>query len=175
MSESDYDERFGEWDGDEYNGWRFIRYEIPGENGWEQLDLPLPNQAQLRAEDMEYQRIADLGVYDPSLDQDQDVKVWVARSQPRDRISGAIAFDISFNVGTENESMSRIPIQALMDLEDKSFPYEEVTGAVNDWIDKAKQFPHIRRNCLCCAKRAIKGKVLCKECDTKFGMVIYAE
>lgn len=72
-----------------------------GENSWEQLDLPLPNQAQLLAEDAEYQRIAHEGVYDP--------------------------------------------------------------------------FPHTRRKCLCCWKKATKGKVLCQGCHTKFGQVIYAD
>jgi hypothetical protein len=33
MEETEYDERLGEWDGDEYNGWRFITYEVPSENG----------------------------------------------------------------------------------------------------------------------------------------------
>ena len=168
----------GEWDGDEFNGWRFIPYEVPGENGWEPLDLPPPNQAQLLAEDAEYQSIADQGVYDPSLDQDQDVsdeqvKVWVARSQPRDKDTGAIAFDISFEYAQWKDH--RVSILALMDLEDNSFPYEEVTEAVNDWIEKAKRFPHTRRNCLCCWKRATKGKVLCQGCHTKFGEVIYAD
>lgn len=129
----------GEWDGDEYNGWRFMPYEVDD-------DQPV-----------------------------EEVKVWVARSQPRDQETGAVAFDISFNVGTEKESISRVPIQALMDLEDNSFPYEEVTEAVNDWIEKAKRFPHTRRNCLCCFKRATKGKVLCQGCNSEFGELIYAE
>ena len=144
-----YDQSLGEWDGDEYNGWRFTPYIVPVENSWEEEDLTLLNQGQ--------------------------VKVWVARSQPRDQETGAIAFDISFDIGSEKESISRVPIQALMDLEDNSFPYEEVTKAVNDWIDKAKRFPHTRRNCLCCWKRASKGKVLCQGCNTQFGDVIYAD
>ena len=148
MADSDYDEALGEWDGDESNGWRFIPYEVEDD--------------------------------EPEVDEDHDdheeeVKVWVARSQPRDQETGAVAFDISFNVGTEKESISRVPIQALMDLEDNSFPYEEVTEAVNDWIEKAKRFPHTRRNCLCCFKRATKGKVLCKGCNTDFGKLIYAD
>lgn len=138
------DERLGEWDGDEYNGWRFFPYEVEEEP--EVVEEPT-----------------------------EQVKVWVARSQPRDQESGAIAFDISFNVGTEKESILRVPIQALMDLEDNSFPYEEVTEAVNGWIDTAKRFPDTRRNCLCCSKRATKGKVLCKGCHPKFGELIYAE
>ena len=140
---ADTDTRPGEWDGDEFNGWRFIPYQ---------------------------------GVQEPKEDLlDEQVKVWVARSQPRDKHTGSIAFDISFNVGTKNESLARVSIRELMDLEDNSFPYEEVTEAVNDWIEKAKLFPHTRRKCLCCWKKATKGKVLCQGCHTKFGEVIYAD
>lgn len=128
----------GEWDGDEFNGWRFIPYEV------EEEDVP-----------------------------DEQVKVWVARSQPRDKDTGAIAFDISFEYAQWKDH--RVSILELMDLEDNSFPYEEVTEAVNDWIEKAKRFPHTRRNCLCCWNKATKGKVLCQGCDTKFGVLIYAE
>lgn len=145
MADSDYDEALGEWDGDAYNGARWIPYEVEDD--------------------------------EPEVQEEptEEVKVWVARSQPRDQETGAIAFDISFNVGTEKESISRVPIQALMDLEDNSFPYEEVTQAVNDWIEKANRFPHARRNCLCCWERATKGKVLCQGCNTEFGELIYAE
>ena len=104
---------------------------------------------------------------------DEQVKVWVARSQPRDKDTGAIAFDISFEYAQCKDH--RVSILELMDLEDNSFPYEEVTEAVNDWIEKAKRFPHTRRNCLCCWNKATNGKVLCQGCDTKFGELIYAE
>lgn len=56
----------GEWDGDEYNGSRFCKYEVPAyPNGWEEVDLPVPNQAQLLAEDAEYERIANEGPLEP--------------------------------------------------------------------------------------------------------------
>ena len=106
---------------------------------------------------------------------EEQVKVWVARSQPRDQETGAIVFDISFNLGTDQETKLRVPMQALMDLEDNSFPYEEVTESVNDWIEKAKRFPHTRRNLLCCWNKATKGKVLCVECNPKYGELIYAD
>ena len=61
----EYTEPLGEWDGDEYNGWRFCKYEEPGQNGWEEVELPLPNQAQLLAEDAEYERIANEGPLEP--------------------------------------------------------------------------------------------------------------
>ena len=147
MADSDYDEALGEWDGDESNGWRFIPYEV---------------------EDDEPELPADLSEW-PT----EQVKVWVARSQPRNKDTGAIAFDISFEYAQWKDH--RVSILDLMDLEDNSFPYEEVTEAVNDWIEKAKRFPHTRRNCLCCFKRATKGKVLCQGCHTKFGEVIYAD
>lgn len=143
MADTNYDEQLGEWDGDEFNGWRFIPYKV---------------------EDQE-----------PELDQwhAEEVKVWVARSQPRDKATGAIAFDISFEYAQWKDH--RVSILDLMNLEDNSFPYKEVTDAINDWIEKAKRFPHTKRNCLCCTKRATKGKVLCKACNTKFSEVIYAD
>ena len=146
MAETDYDESLGEWDGDEFNGWRFIRYDAEDEEDEE----PQVNQYH-----------------------EEEVKVWVARSQPRDKKSGAIAFDISFEYAQWKDH--RVSILDLMDLEDNSFPYEEVTEAVNDWILKAKRFPHARRNCVCCWNRATKGKVLCKGCNSKYGDLIYAE
>lgn len=100
--------------------------------------------------------------------------VWTSRSQPRDLETNEIAFDISFDVGTDNESWSRVPITALMDLQDHSFEYDEVTNAINDWIDTAKQYPNIKRICVCCNKRAIKGKILCTKCSPKYGPTIYA-
>jgi hypothetical protein len=138
---ADSETLLGEWDGDEFNGWRFIPYEVEEE--------------------------PDHDVHE------EEVKVWVARSQPRDKDTGAIAFDISFEYAQWKDH--RVSILDLMDLEDNSFPYEEVTEAVNDWIEKAKRFPHTRRNCLCCWNRATKGKVLCQGCHTKFGEVIYAD
>lgn len=149
MDDTHYDELLGEWDGDEFNGWRFIPYEVAQEE---------PEVVQ-----------------DPQEEDvpPEQVKVWVARSQPRDKDTGAIAFDISFEHAEWKDH--RVSILDLMDLEDNSFPYEEVTDAVNDWIEKAKRFPHTRRNCLCCWKRATKGKVLCQGCHSKFGEIIYAD
>lgn len=144
MAETHYDERLGEWDGDEYNGWRFVTY-------------------------------AEMGLADDNPEPIDNTKIWVARTQPRDQETGSIAFDMSFNVGTDDEMKLRVPIIALMNMNDNSFPYEEVTEAVNDWVDTAKRFPHTRRNCLCCWNRATKGKVLCQGCHTNFGEVIYAD
>ena len=149
MADTDYDEALGEWDGDAYNGWRFIPYALEDDD---------PDIVQDSEQDQELT---------------EQVKVWVARSQPRDKDTGAIAFDISFEYAKWKDH--RVSILDLMDLEDNSFPYEEVTEAVNDWIEKAKRFPHTRRNCLCCWERATKGKVLCQGCHTKFGEVIYAD
>lgn len=104
---------------------------------------------------------------------DEQVKVWVARSQPRNKVTGAIAFDISFEYA--GWKTHRVSILDLMDLEDNSFPYDEVTNAVNDYIAKAKLFPRTKRNCLCCSKKAATANVLCLRCIPKFSKVIYAE
>ena len=101
--------------------------------------------------------------------------VWTSRSQPRDQETGEIAFDISFNVGLDDEEKKRVRITTLMDLDDLSFEYEEVTDAVNDWLAVAKNYPDIRRNCLCCRRRATKSKVLCGWCGPKYGPTIEAK
>lgn len=99
--------------------------------------------------------------------------VHIARSQPRDPETGAICFDITRTcygcVWTE-----RVPIMSLMDLEDQTFSHEEVAQSVNDWIEVAKAHPHVRRNCICCSERAVKGKVLCKGCKGSMGPTVYA-
>ena len=41
--------------------------EVPGVNGWESVDLAMPNQAQLLAEDAEYERIANEGPLEPGV------------------------------------------------------------------------------------------------------------
>lgn len=106
-------------------------------------------------------------------EEDDNYHIWVSRSQPRDPENGAISFDISFDVGTEKESWSRINIIQLMDLETNTFYYKEVADAINDWIEVAKNTPNNRRDCLCCKNRTIKGSVLCKKCDEIYREIIY--
>lgn len=101
--------------------------------------------------------------------------IWTSRSQPRDPKTGEIAFDMSFDVNTPDESWSRVPITAFMDLEDNSIEYDEVTDAINDWLEMAKQYPHVRRSCVCCRTRATKGKILCGSCTMKYGPTIEGE
>ncbi|MBV32996.1 MAG: hypothetical protein CMK36_06105 [Porticoccaceae bacterium] len=56
----------GEWRGDGQDGWHLYKYEQPAyPNGWEEVHLPVPNQAQLLAEDAEYERIANEGPLEP--------------------------------------------------------------------------------------------------------------
>jgi hypothetical protein len=97
-------------------------------------------------------------------------RIHVARSQPRCKETGAICFDVTYTDG----SWSRVPIQAFIDLEDDTFSHEDVADAVNDWVYTAKRHPDTRRNCICCNRRAVKGKVLCKECTRKWGSAVYA-
>ena len=148
MAETEYDERLGAWDGDEYNARRTMpRW------GW-----LMPR--------------SDWKIKQGPIDK---TKIWVTRTQPRDPETRAIAFDMSFNVGTDDEVKLRVPILALMDMNSNSFPYPEVSQAVDDWVEKAKEYPNTRRKCLCCRRKATKGLVLCKGCGDKFGKVIYSE
>ena len=101
---------------------------------------------------------------------DQDSVIHVARSQPRDVETGAICFDVTY----PDNTWSRVPIQAFVDLTDATFSHEAVADAVNDWVATAKRYPFIRRNCLCCNRRATNGKVLCAMCAPKWGEAVYA-
>ena len=105
---------------------------------------------------------------------EKDYYVWISRSQPRDPLTGAISFDITYDVGKKNESWSRVSIIQLMDMKDNTIHFIEVVNAINDWIEIAKMYPHKRRNCICCNFRANKGRVLCRKCNLTYGKVIYA-
>ena len=94
--------------------------------------------------------------------------VHVARSQPRNVETGAICFDVTY----PDNSWSRVPIYAFIDTNLK-FKNHDVADAVNDWLATAERTPSIRRNCLCCNRRAIKGMVLCTKCMPKWGKAVY--
>ena len=96
--------------------------------------------------------------------------IWVSRSQPRCRETGAICFDVTYQDG----SWSRVPIQAFMELEDLTFTHSEVAEAINDWIEVARRVPHARRNCICCYRRAIKGQILCTSHNRQYREIVYA-
>ena len=101
---------------------------------------------------------------------DQDSVVHIARSQPRNHETGASCFDVTYPDGT----WSRQPIMTFVDLEDATFSHEDVAKAVNDWVATAKRHPFIRRNCLCCNRRALQGNVLCTKCIPVWGEAVYA-
>tara|TARA_A200000113_G_C8745699_1_gene316218 strand:- start:534 stop:728 length:195 start_codon:yes stop_codon:yes gene_type:complete len=63
---------------------------------------------------------------------------------------------------------------SFVDLEDATFSHEDVAKAVNDWVATAKRHPFIRRNCLCCNRRALQGNVLCTNCIPVWGEAVYA-
>ena len=72
----------GEWRGDGQDGWHLYKYEQPAyPNGWEPVDLPVPNQAQLLAEDAEYERIANEGPLEPGV---------LSRSKSRVNVGGNV-------------------------------------------------------------------------------------
>ena len=104
-------------------------------------------------------------------------RVEVSRSQPRHKLSGEICFDITY---PGEEEPTRFPIRVLMDNNDHTFIHKEVADAVNHWIAVAQKFPHRRRKCICCDRRAAPsrsgtGVILCHGCGKKYGETVYAE
>ena len=151
-------------DGDEFTGWysqdRLREMSAP---------QPSPNNS------FDAKPIAPYWMAEEAVDEIPPLTyVWTSRSQPRDLETGEIAFDISFNVGTKDESWSRAPITTLMDLVDNTFEYQEVADSINDWLSVAKKYPHVRRNCICCYNRATKSKILCETCVPKYGPTVDA-
>lgn len=107
------------------------------------------------------------------LDPDQ---VFVAASRAR-WSDGQVAFDVSYDSWVEDKNIQpveRYPITLFMDLTEQVFTNEQVAETVNHWIGVAKDWPKVRRNCLCCKNRAIKGQVLCSWCEPVYGKTIYA-
>lgn len=141
----------GEWILDDTKGWYFYSYNINELSDDEENELVLE-----------------------SNEEPVSYHVWTSRSQPRNLKTGEIAFDISINIGTDNEKTSRIPITKLMDLNDNTIEYEEVVNAINDWIVVANKYPNIIRKCICCLKKAKKNNVLCYGCSNKYNDIIYA-
>ena len=97
--------------------------------------------------------------------------VWTSRTMLRDPETREASFDISYADG----SWSRVPITALMDLNDLTFTHEAVSDAINDWIQVARNYPTKRRNCICCSRRSVKGSVLCTRCTPKYHAIVYAQ
>jgi hypothetical protein len=149
--DSQYNESIGEWILDDTKGWYFYSYNINELSDDEENELVLE-----------------------SNEEPVSYHVWTSRSQPRNLKTGEIAFDISINIGTDNEKTSRIPITKLMDLNDNTIEYEEVVNAINDWIVVANKYPNIIRKCICCLKKAKKNNVLCYGCSNKYNDIIYA-
>ena len=87
-----------------------------------------------------------------------------------------MCFDIEQYYEDENvEVINRIPITDLIDHQDRSFLHEDVTSAVNDWRDVAREFPYTRRSCLFCRTRTIPGYLFCSWCAETYGEIIESE
>jgi hypothetical protein len=94
-----------------------------------------------------------------------------ARSQPRIPDTQELAFDISYDGGSE---WLRVPITSFFDLEDNSVAYDEITDAINDMRQVASNFPSRNRKCICCHRKAISGKILCRSCKPTYNAVVTA-
>ena len=160
-----FDESQGEWDGDEYNGWTFHPYTSISENSSSNslVSTNFPQYSDVMSNNQSTETFNNRNLY-----------IWISRSQPRNKETGEICFDITYYPGTNKENTSRVQITKLIDLSDNTVKYEEIANAINDWINVAKEYPHINRKCLCCNKRAIKSYVVCKSCRPTYFEVIYA-
>ena len=104
--------------------------------------------------------------------EEEDIEYYILVAASRIRwYDGQIAFDVAYD---RTSKPQRYPIIKFMDTTDKTVTNKEVADRINHWINVAKQWPATRRNCLCCNRRAIKGKVLCKTCTPIYGATIYA-
>lgn len=94
-----------------------------------------------------------------------------ARSQPRIPDTQELAFDISYDGGSE---WLRVPITSFFDLEDNSVAYDEITDAINDMRQVASNFPSRNRKCICCHRKAVSGEILCRSCKPTYHALVVA-
>ena len=94
-----------------------------------------------------------------------------ARSQPRIPDTQELAFDISYDGGSE---WLRVPITSFFDLEDNSVAYDEMTYAINDMRQLASNFPSRNRKCICCHRKAVSGEILCRSCKPTYHAIVVA-
>lgn len=161
------DQSCDNWDPEEYyNGWTFHPYNFSSQHDTENNNDS--STALVSTNFPQYSNISQ------KTTENRNLYIWISRSQPRDKITGEICFDITYHPGTDKEKTSRTQITKLIDLNDHTVKYEEVANAINDWINVAIEYPYNNRKCLCCNKRAINSYVLCKSCLSTHFEVIYA-
>ena len=136
-----------------------------------QVEIPPPPPPPVSKADSDYvtSAVSEFEDFDPGEDYDPE-EVFVAASRIR-WYDGQIAFDVKFH---SDRQIFRVPLTKFMDISDQTFTNRKISDTVNHWIAVAKEWPAIRRNCLCCNTRAIKGKVLCRKCTPEYGPTIYA-
>ena len=98
-----------------------------------------------------------------------DYDLRVSRSYGRLK-TGEIAFECKYG----DDAPVKVPITAFFDQEGWCTDFE-VCQAINNWCAKATQCPNVRRKCLICNRKAVKGVVTCGVCDKKWGAAIYAD
>jgi hypothetical protein len=158
-----FDDSQGEWDGDEYNGWTFHPY----------------NSDEVIILEKEPTLVHQNGFHEKDYlilesNKEPDISILISRSYSRDAKTGEILFDISYNYESNKIITKRTGLTKLIDLNDNTVEYEDIANAINNWINVAKKYPNVKRNCLCCNNRTIKSFVLCKSCKPKYYDSIYA-
>ena len=98
-------------------------------------------------------------------------RLCVARSAPRHPETGAVCVDLHMSGAL---IPARVPIWVFIDLDTALFSRDDVADLVNDWIDVAKRYPSVKRNCICCRSKAVGGGILCVRCEDVYGEAVYA-
>lgn len=155
----------GEEDSDIYNGWTFHPYASIHEE--------VPSNSLVSTNFPQYSNIVSSNQTKEILE-NYNFYIRNSRSQPRHKETSEICFDITYHPRTKKEKTYRIQITKLIDLTDDTVKYQEITDAINDWINVAIEYPDKNRKCIFCNKRAIKSLILCKDCKYKYYKTIYA-
>ena len=56
---------------------------------------------------------------------------------------------------------------------ENKFVNQTISDIINDWTYTAQEWPNVKRQCLFCKHKAMKGDIICKKCNIHFGKVIH--
>ncbi len=105
----------------------------------------------------------ELKIYDDIVFRRSYKRIKHTKKRPR----GGIAIEVLVNNKSEFWPLEDF-------IQDGEFIDELICNMVNDWIYKAEKFPHVRRKCLFCDSKTIKGNVMCGNCNSKRNEEIYS-
>lgn len=96
-------------------------------------------------------------------------EVVASRNQPR--VAGKLCIEV---IPKDTGVTEKWPLEVFID-KDGDFTNDEVCNWVNHWNEVASLHPDVRRLCLMCSRRAVRGRTLCGHCSSNgFDEIIYA-